>query len=61
MHVAEESLGQIVLRPTTRWRDLPFVDLSEDDLRRVRNGMTVGGERYDGRRGLERWRTGADA
>lgn len=41
VHVAEESLGQIVLRPDDALGRLPFVDLSKDDLRRVRNGMTL--------------------
>lgn len=41
VHVAEESLGQIVLPPDDALGRLPFVDLSDDDLRRVRNGMPV--------------------
>lgn len=41
VHVAEESLGQIVLPPDDALTRLPFVDLSDDDLRRVRNGVAV--------------------
>ena len=41
VHLAEESLGQIVCSPDDAMARLPFIDLSDDDLRRVRNGMPV--------------------
>ena len=41
VHLAEESLGKIMHRPDEALARLSFVDLSEDDLRRVRNGMSV--------------------
>ncbi|MBC8030800.1 MAG: tRNA pseudouridine(55) synthase TruB [Pyrinomonadaceae bacterium] len=41
VHVAEESLGRILHLPDEALARLPFVDLSADDLRRVRNGMSV--------------------
>ena len=41
VHMAEESLGQILYTPDDALAHLPFVDLSEDNLRRVLNGRTV--------------------
>src|SRR6266508_1834362 len=41
LHLAEESLGQIVYRPDEAVARLPAVDLSADDIRRVRNGLSV--------------------
>ena len=41
MHMAEESLGQIVCLPDDALTRFPFVDLGDEDLRRVRNGMPV--------------------
>jgi tRNA pseudouridine55 synthase len=41
VHVAEESLGQILRAPDEALARLPFQDLSADDLRRVRHGMSV--------------------
>lgn len=41
VHLAEESLGQIMCTPDEALAHLPFVDLSEDDLRRVLNGRAV--------------------
>ena len=41
VHFAEESLGQIVRPPDEALQRLPFVDLNQDDLGRVGNGMAV--------------------
>jgi tRNA pseudouridine55 synthase len=41
VHVAEEALGRIMHAPDDALASLPFVDLSAEDLRRVRNGMSV--------------------
>lgn len=41
VHFAEEALGKILLPPDSALARLPAVDLSADDLRRVRNGMSV--------------------
>jgi len=41
LHFAEESLGKIVYPPDEALARLPAVDLSADDVRRVRNGVSV--------------------
>jgi len=41
VHFAEESLGQILYPPDQALARLPAVDLSADDVRRVRNGLSV--------------------
>jgi tRNA pseudouridine55 synthase len=41
VNAAEEALGKILLTPDDALSRLPFVDLGGDDLRRVRNGMSV--------------------
>src|SRR6266545_4018109 len=41
LHLAEESLGQIVYPPDEALARLPAVDLSADDVCRVRNGLSV--------------------
>lgn len=41
LHFAEESLGRILHAPDEALASFPFVDLGADDLRRVRNGMSV--------------------
>ncbi len=41
LHLAEESLGQIVYPPDEALARLPAVDLSADDIRKVRNGLSV--------------------
>lgn len=41
VHVAEESLGQIVCTPDDALARLRLIDLTGDNLRRVRNGMAV--------------------
>jgi tRNA pseudouridine55 synthase len=41
VHLAEESLGRILYPPDEALARLPSVDLSADDVRRVRNGLTV--------------------
>jgi tRNA pseudouridine55 synthase len=41
VNVAEQAVGKILLAPDAALSRLPFVDLSSDELRRVRNGMTV--------------------
>jgi tRNA pseudouridine55 synthase len=41
VHFAEEALGKILLPPDSALSRLPAVDLSADDLRRVRNGVSV--------------------
>jgi tRNA pseudouridine55 synthase len=41
MHFAEEALGQILLPPDSALSRLPAVDLSAEDVRRVRNGLSV--------------------
>jgi tRNA pseudouridine55 synthase len=41
LHFAEESLGQIVYPPDEALTRLAAVDLSADDVRRVRNGLPV--------------------
>jgi tRNA pseudouridine55 synthase len=41
MHFAEESLGRILYPPDEALARLPSVDLSADEVRRVRNGLTV--------------------
>jgi tRNA U55 pseudouridine synthase TruB len=37
----EEALGKILLPPDAALSRLPFLDLSDDELQRVRNGMSV--------------------
>src|SRR6267143_173789 len=37
--VAEESLGRVLLPPDTALAHLPAIDLSADDVRKVRNGV----------------------
>jgi tRNA pseudouridine55 synthase len=39
--VAEESLGTILYRPDEALARLPFVDLSADDMRKVRHGLNI--------------------
>jgi tRNA pseudouridine55 synthase len=39
--VAEESLGTILYRPDEVLARLPFVDLSADDMRKVRHGLNI--------------------
>lgn len=39
--LAEEALGRILIPPDQTLSRLPYVDLSADDLARVRNGMSV--------------------
>ncbi len=41
VHMAEESLGQVICLPDDALARFPFVDLGAEDLRRVRNGMAV--------------------
>lgn len=41
VHFAEESLGQIVYPPDEALARLPAVDLSADDVGRVRNGLSI--------------------
>lgn len=41
VHVAEEALGQILLPPDSALARLPFVDLGNDDVSKVRNGLSV--------------------
>jgi len=41
VHYAEESLGGILSPPDEALARLPYVDLSGDDVRRVRNGLSV--------------------
>ena len=41
VHFAEESLGRIINPPDEALQRLPYVDLSADDARRVRNGLNV--------------------
>jgi len=41
VHLTEESLGQIMCTPDDALSRLPFVDLSEAELRRVLNGRAV--------------------
>ena len=41
VHLAEESLGQVMCLPDDGLARFPFVDLGDDDLRRARNGMAV--------------------
>jgi tRNA pseudouridine55 synthase len=41
VHFAEEALGQILLPPDQALSRLPHTDLSADDARRVRNGLSV--------------------
>jgi tRNA pseudouridine55 synthase len=41
VHFAEESLGRIMFPPDEALARLPYVDLSDDDVRRVRNGLSV--------------------
>ncbi|HZE62936.1 MAG TPA: tRNA pseudouridine(55) synthase TruB [Pyrinomonadaceae bacterium] len=39
--IAEESLGRVLLPPDTALAHLPAIDLSADDVRKVRNGVNV--------------------
>ena len=39
--VAEESLGTILYRPDDALARLPFMDLSADDMRKVRHGLNI--------------------
>jgi tRNA pseudouridine55 synthase len=41
LHFAEESLGRILYSPDQSLARLPAVDLSADDVRRVRHGLSV--------------------
>ncbi|HEV2829046.1 MAG TPA: tRNA pseudouridine(55) synthase TruB, partial [Pyrinomonadaceae bacterium] len=41
VNVAEEALGKIILPNDAALARFPFIDLSEDEVRRVRNGMRV--------------------
>jgi tRNA pseudouridine55 synthase len=41
LHLGEESLGQILLRPDEALARLPYIDLGGDDLRKVRNGVSI--------------------
>lgn len=41
LSLAEEALGTILADPDEAISHLPFVDLSADDLRRVRNGLDI--------------------
>lgn len=41
VHFAEESLGQIIREPDEALQRFPHLDLSADDVRRVRNGLPV--------------------
>jgi tRNA pseudouridine55 synthase len=41
VHFAEESLGRILSPPDEALARLPYVDLNGDDVRRVRNGLSV--------------------
>lgn len=41
VNVAEQALGKILIAPDAALSRLPFIDLSVDELRRVRNGMSV--------------------
>lgn len=41
VHFGEESLGRIMFPPDEALARLPYVDLSGDDVRRVRNGLSV--------------------
>jgi tRNA pseudouridine55 synthase len=41
VHLAEEALGKIVIPPDHALSRLPYVDLNADDVRRVRNGLSV--------------------
>jgi tRNA pseudouridine55 synthase len=41
MNFAEEGLGKILFPPDAALSRLPFVDLSADDVRKVRNGLAV--------------------
>jgi tRNA pseudouridine55 synthase len=41
VHLAEESLGQIIHAPDGALARLPYVDLSVDERSRVRNGMAI--------------------
>ena len=41
VNVAEESLGTILYTPAEALARLPFVELSDDDARRARNGLDV--------------------
>jgi tRNA pseudouridine55 synthase len=41
LHFAEEALGKILIPPDEALARFPFVDLGADDIRRVRNGLSV--------------------
>jgi tRNA pseudouridine55 synthase len=41
VNVAEEALGKFILPNDAALARFPFIDLSEDEVRRVRNGMRV--------------------
>jgi tRNA pseudouridine55 synthase len=41
VHFAEEAVGKILLPPHSALARLPSIDLSADDIRRVRNGMAI--------------------
>jgi hypothetical protein len=41
VHFGEESLGRILLRPDEALGRLPYFELGVDDLRRVRNGLSI--------------------
>lgn len=45
--LADESLGRILLPPDEVLGRFPFIDLSDEELKRVRNGMDVGVEVQD--------------
>jgi tRNA pseudouridine55 synthase len=51
--LAEESLGTILYQPDEVLPRLPFLDLNDDEVRRVRNGLDIqveGHEWHDGER-----------
>jgi tRNA pseudouridine55 synthase len=47
LHVGEESLGTVMLPPAAALSRLPFVHLSDDDVRRANNGREVTVAGYD--------------
>ncbi|HEX7294373.1 MAG TPA: hypothetical protein VF251_01390, partial [Pyrinomonadaceae bacterium] len=47
MSFGEEALGTILLRPSAALSRLPFVHLSDDDVRRANNGREVTVAGYD--------------
>ena len=47
LHLVEESLGTVMLRPNAALSRLPFVHLSDEDVRRANNGREVTVAGYD--------------